>query len=111
MPPGPKPVPPLEQINAEIFGLTYGSIVRQLIADFEDLDEVNKQLDQMGYNIGIRLVDEFLAKAKVGRCANFREAAEVVAKQAFYMFMNVQAHVANWNAEGTECSLVSFSST
>lgn len=64
-----------------------------------------------GYNIGIRLVDEFLAKAKVGRCANFREAAEVVAKQAFYMFMNVQAHVANWNAEGTECSLVSFSST
>ena len=43
----------------------YGSIVRQLIADFEDLDEVNKQLDTMGYNIGVRLVDEFLAKAKV----------------------------------------------
>jgi hypothetical protein len=33
--------------NAEIFTLTYGSIVRQLIADFEDLDEVNKQLEQM----------------------------------------------------------------
>lgn len=33
--------------NAEIFTLTYGSIVRQLIADFEDLDEVNKQLDKM----------------------------------------------------------------
>ncbi len=33
--------------NAEIFTLTYGSIVRQLIADFEDLEEVNKQLDQM----------------------------------------------------------------
>lgn len=33
--------------NAEIFTLTYGSIVRQLIADLEDLDEVNKQLDKM----------------------------------------------------------------
>lgn len=33
--------------NSEIFTLTYGSIVRQLIADFEDLDEVNKQLDRM----------------------------------------------------------------
>jgi hypothetical protein len=33
--------------NAEIFTLTYGSIVRQLIADFEDLDEVNKQLEKM----------------------------------------------------------------
>lgn len=33
--------------NAEIFTLTYGSIVKQLIADLEDLEEVNKQLDQM----------------------------------------------------------------
>lgn len=33
--------------NAEIFTLTYGSMVRQLIADFEDLDEVNKQLEKM----------------------------------------------------------------
>ncbi|KAF6260821.1 NO signaling/Golgi transport ligand-binding domain-containing protein [Scenedesmus sp. NREL 46B-D3] len=67
MPPGPRPLPQLEQINAEIFTLTYGSLVRQLIADFEDLDEVNKQLEKMGYNIGVRLVDEFLAKSKQGR--------------------------------------------
>jgi hypothetical protein len=33
--------------NSEIFTLTYGSVVRQLISDFEDLEEVNKQLDQM----------------------------------------------------------------
>ena len=33
--------------NAEIFTLTYGSIVRQLITDLEDIDEVNKQLDTM----------------------------------------------------------------
>lgn len=33
--------------NAEIFTLTYGSIVRQLITDLEDIEEVNKQLDTM----------------------------------------------------------------
>ena len=33
--------------NAEIFTLTYGSIVRQLLSDLEDIDAVNKQLDQM----------------------------------------------------------------
>ena len=33
--------------NSEIFTLTYGSIVRQLITDLEDLEEVNKQLDTM----------------------------------------------------------------
>lgn len=33
--------------NAEILTLTYGSIVRQLISDYEDVDEVNKQLEKM----------------------------------------------------------------
>ncbi len=37
---------PLEQINAEIFTMMYGSIVRQLITDLEDVEEVNKQLEQ-----------------------------------------------------------------
>lgn len=63
-----------------------------------------------GYNIGVRLVDEFLAKAKQGRCSSFREAAEVIAKQALPMFLNVTASVANWSADGSECSLVSASS-
>lgn len=30
-----------------------------------------------GFNIGVRLIDEFLAKAKMGRCSSFRETAEV----------------------------------
>lgn len=92
--------------NAEIFTLTYGALVRQLISDFEDLDEVNRQLETMGYNIGIRLVDEFLAKTRMPRCSSFKETAEVIAKQAFSMFLNVQASVTNQSADGKECSLV-----
>lgn len=38
---------PMPSQNAEIFTLTYGSIVRQLIIDYEDIDEVNKQLEKM----------------------------------------------------------------
>ena len=33
--------------NAEIFTLTYGSMVRQLITDLEDVNDVNKQLETM----------------------------------------------------------------
>ncbi|KAF8056218.1 Trappc3 [Scenedesmus sp. PABB004] len=94
------------EMSAEIFTLTYGSIVRQLIADCEDLEEVNTQLDKMGYNIGVRLVEEFLSKSRAGRCGSFREAAEVVARQALPMFLNVSATVTNWSADGSECSLV-----
>ncbi|KAF7838063.1 trafficking protein particle complex subunit 3-like [Senna tora] len=66
--------------NAELFTLTYGAIVRQLLTDLEEVDEVNKQLDQMDYNIGIRFIDEFLAKSNVSRCIDFKETAEVIAK-------------------------------
>ncbi|GAB4815290.1 hypothetical protein N2152v2_002336 [Parachlorella kessleri] len=96
----------METINAEVFTLTYGSIVRQLIADYEDVELVNKQLDKMGYNIGQRLIDEYLARSKTTRCSDFRETAERIAKVGFKMFLNVTATVTNWNQDGTECSLI-----
>lgn len=60
--------------------MTYGALVVQLIQDYEDYSEVNKQLDKMGYNIGTRLIEDFLAKSGVGRCADFKEVGEVVSK-------------------------------
>lgn len=37
----------MEQLNAELFSLTYGALVVQLVKDYEDYQEVNKQLDKM----------------------------------------------------------------
>jgi hypothetical protein len=55
--------------------------VAQLCQDYDsDYQEVNKQLDKMGYNIGMRLIEDFLAKSGVGRCTNFRETADMIAK-------------------------------
>ncbi len=62
--------PPFQ--NSELFTLTYGALVRHLLLDLESPEEVNKQLDKMGHNIGIRLVDDFLAKTNTTRCRNFR---------------------------------------
>ncbi|KIL69896.1 hypothetical protein M378DRAFT_713542 [Amanita muscaria Koide BX008] len=78
-----------EKINAELFALTYGALVVQLIQDYEDYAEVNKQLEKMGYNIGTRLIEDFLAKSNMGRCADFREVGEVVAKVGFKSFLNI----------------------
>lgn len=60
--------------------MTYGALVMQLIQDYEDYAEVNMQLEKMGYNIGTRLIEDFLAKSGLGRCADFREVGEVVSK-------------------------------
>eukprot|EP00210_Caulerpa_lentillifera_P009743 g9292.t1 len=94
----------LDQINSEIFTLTYGSFVRQLLADFDDLQEVHKQLEKIGHGIGVRLIDDFLSKTQQ-RCTSFRETAEVIAQQALPMFLNITADVQNWNSDSTECSL------
>ncbi|KAF8478413.1 transport protein particle complex subunit [Russula ochroleuca] len=78
-----------EKINAELFAMTYGALVVQLIQDYEDYAEVNKQLEKMGYNIGTRLIEDFLARSNLGRCTDFRETGEVIAKVGFKSFLNV----------------------
>lgn len=56
-------------------------MVAQLCSDFDsNYAEVNKQLDKMGYNIGMRLVEDFFAKSGTQRCANLRETAETISK-------------------------------
>eukprot|EP00164_Ancoracysta_twista_P011443 GFYU01017629.1.p1 GENE.GFYU01017629.1~~GFYU01017629.1.p1 ORF type:complete len:197 (-),score=59.43 GFYU01017629.1:84-641(-) len=96
----------IEKVNSELFTLTYGALVAQLMKDFDDVDQVNAQLEKMGYNIGQRLIDEFLAKSNITRCSDFKETAEIIAKVGFKMFLGVIADVANWNQEGTEFSLL-----
>jgi len=91
-----------EKINAELFVLTYGAIVSQLIKDFEDLEKVNEQLELMGYNIGIRLIEEFLARSNIPRCTDFKDTAEVIAKVGFKMFLGITAQVNNWDSKKQE---------
>lgn len=98
----------MTKINAELFSLTYGAMVTQLIRDFEDMKEVNRQLDQMGYNIGVRLIDEFSAKSGIRQCSNFKETADAIAKIGFKMFLGVNADITHWNTEFSACTLVIY---
>jgi len=52
--------------------------VAQLLKDYENVDEVNKQLERMGYNIGIRLIEDYLARTGSGRCYDFKDTAEKI---------------------------------
>ena len=78
--------------NAELFALTYGALVTEIIRDQEeDLSKVNEQLEQIGYSIGIRCVDEFLAKSNAPYCKTMAETSEILAKTAFKMFLGINA--------------------
>jgi hypothetical protein len=64
------------------------------------------ELRRRGYNIGIRLIEDFLARTSLGRCKDLKDTADVLAKVGFKMFLNVTPAVTNWNAEGTAFSLI-----
>ncbi|KAI9682176.1 MAG: transport protein particle 22 kDa subunit [Caeruleum heppii] len=97
----------VDKVNAELVTMTYGTIVAQLCKDYDsDYAEVNKQLDKMGYNIGLRLIDDFLAKSNAGRCANFRETAEMISKVGFKIFLNITPTITNWTSDSKQFSLI-----
>ncbi|EPS43171.1 hypothetical protein H072_2834 [Dactylellina haptotyla CBS 200.50] len=97
-----------DKINAELVTLTYGSVVAQLCKDLDgDYNEVNKQLDKMGYNIGLRLIEDFLAKSNMQqKCANFRDTADVISKVGFKMFLNITPTITNWSSDNKQFSLL-----
>ncbi|CUM46532.1 unnamed protein product [Debaryomyces fabryi] len=97
----------VEKINSELFTLTYGSVVSQLCRDYNNnYQEVNLQLDKMGYNIGLRLIEEFVAKTGAQRCQTFKETAEIISKVGFKIFLNMQPVVTNWSQDGKSFSLI-----
>jgi hypothetical protein len=98
----------VDKVNAELVTLTYGTLVAQLAKDFDgDYREVNNQLDKMGYNIGLRMIEDYLAKSNATkRCSNFRETAEMISKVGFKMFLNITPQISNWTSDNNQFSLV-----
>ncbi|CAN3355899.1 trafficking protein particle complex subunit Bet3p [Diutina catenulata] len=97
----------VDKVNSELFTLTYGAVVSQLCRDFSNnYAEVNSQLDKMGYNIGVRLIEEFLAKTGARRCSSFRETADVITKVGFKMFLNIVPSIENWSPDGKQCTVI-----
>ena len=95
-----------EKISTELLALTYGTFVSYLLKESENAEEVNIQLEKIGYNIGTRIIDEFFAKSQFGLCSDLRETAEVLGKGAFKMFLGVPAEVTKWSEDGKEFSLI-----
>ena len=94
-----------KKVSGELFSLTYGALVSQILKDYHNVEDVNKQLEKMGYNIGVRIIEDFLARTKEGRCTDFRDTAEKV-QAGFKMYLNVAPTVTSWSSANDEFSLV-----
>ncbi|XP_006055746.3 trafficking protein particle complex subunit 3-like protein [Bubalus kerabau] len=98
--------PEYRKINKDLFVLTYGALVAQLCKDYEKDEDVNKYLDTMGYDIGTRLVEDFLARSCVRRCHSYSEIADIIAQVAFKMYLGITPSVTCNNTSRNEFSLI-----
>lgn len=77
----------------------------------------------MGYNIGLRLIEDYLAKSNtMKRCVNFRETADMIARVClsaaslvqftdetqvgFKIFLNITPQITNWTSDNNQFSLL-----
>jgi trafficking protein particle complex subunit 3 len=80
--------------NAEFFALTYGALVAELLRDIEDPIAINIELDRMGHSIGVRCIEEVLAKISSITTSSsystktFPETAELI-QTALRMFLGI----------------------
>lgn len=102
--------PPIDtkKVNTDLFALTYGSMISQLLIDCENVDEVNKQLDRMGYNIGLRMIEDYLAKSSSPKCRDLKDVADKI-QHAFQMYLNVTPGIDHWSQANDEFSLMLYS--
>ncbi|XP_048970735.1 trafficking protein particle complex subunit 3-like protein isoform X2 [Canis lupus baileyi] len=82
--------PEYHKINKDLFVLTYGALVAQLCKDYEKDEDVNKYLDKMGYGIGTRLVEDFLARSCVRRCHSYSEIIDIIAQLGLLQNLDLQ---------------------
>lgn len=94
-----------KKVNSELVTLTYGTLVAQMVKDLDNSDEVSKQLERIGYNMGIRLIEDFLSKTGTGRCLDLKDTADKI-QSAFRLYLGVQPNVVNWSPGADEFSFI-----
>ncbi|CAH8864213.1 unnamed protein product [Trichobilharzia szidati] len=94
-----------KRVTAELFTLTYGALVANIVRDFDTDAEINEQLDKIGFNIGLKLVEDYLARGNPGRCNDFKETAEAIVK-GFKIFLGITPSICKFSSAGDEFSLV-----
>jgi len=95
------------QIQSELFTLTYGVLVAQLLEDIEDTSLINTKLDKIGYNIGVRLVDDIFSRnLNLKRCKDLSDTAEAIVNYGFKPYLNMTPKIDNWSNKRDEFSII-----
>lgn len=80
-------------VNVELFSLTYGSLVRSIVKETNNIDDANAKLSKIGVNIGNRITDDFVVHAEKCRFANLGEACTMLVNYSFKQYLGITAQL------------------
>eukprot|EP00388_Colpodella_angusta_P009789 GDKJ01025834.1.p1 GENE.GDKJ01025834.1~~GDKJ01025834.1.p1 ORF type:complete len:204 (+),score=14.20 GDKJ01025834.1:1-612(+) len=117
---GEKAFESMPKISAEFFAISYGALVRQVLVTSDDnMEAVNHQLEEIGVRIGLRLIEEYVARSQAPPCRSFASTGDAIAKIGLKMFLGITAQVtsltlgnapnANPGAQGASTNETSYS--
>jgi len=96
-----------KQIQSELFTLTYGVLVAQILEDVEDTAKVNTKLDKIGHSIGVRLIDDIFARnLSLERCKNLKDTADALVTYGFKPYLGITPKITDWSDKQNEFTLV-----
>lgn len=86
-----------DKINSELIAMTYGVFISSVCNDMcNNINDINNELYSIGENIGVRIIDEFIAKTQstVGyQCDSFRDVIVVLCKLAFKYYLGINCDI------------------
>eukprot|EP00744_Colponema_vietnamica_P021610 GILI01030907.1.p1 GENE.GILI01030907.1~~GILI01030907.1.p1 ORF type:complete len:210 (+),score=42.01 GILI01030907.1:61-690(+) len=116
---GEKAFESMPKISAEFFAISYGALVRQVLVTSDDnMEAVNHQLEEIGVRIGLRLIEEYVARSQAPPCRSFASTGDAIAKIGLKMFLGITAQVTSLTlgtapntsgAQGTSTNETSYS--
>lgn len=80
-------------VNVELFSLTYGSLVRSIVTETNNINDANNKLSKIGVNIGNRITDDFVVHADKCRFKSLKEACDMLADYSFKTYLGINAVV------------------
>jgi hypothetical protein len=82
-------------VNVELFALSYGSLVRAIVKDTNNVDDANAKLLKIGTAMGSRIADDLVVKHTGGpgvfRFKNLRAACDLLADYGFKTCLGITA--------------------
>jgi hypothetical protein len=88
----------LPDVNVELFALSYGSLVRAIVKETNNVEDANAKLAKIGVSIGNRMTDDIVVYLK-GNCnfKNLRELCDKLIVDSFKKYLGIAAQVATCN--------------